>query len=130
MIVLDSNIIIEILKGNDKVINRVEEIGLENVCLTYITVMEVIYGARNKREKKIIEEFLRSFEILYSNENIDMQAVEYINKFSLSHDARIPDVIIAAICVYYHYELFTFNLKDFVYIPGIKIMQFDESKRQ
>jgi len=123
MIVLDSNVIIEILKGNDDVIRKVEEVKLDNICLTYITVMEVIYGARDKREKKIIEEFLQKFEILYSNEIIDRQAVEYINNFSLSHNAKIPDVIIAAICVYHDYDLITYNLKDFVYIPDIRLIK-------
>ena len=124
IVVLDSNIIIEILKGNEKIIESIEKVGFESVCITYITVMEVIYGARNKREKELIEKFLKGFNILYSNEDIDKLSIRYVNDFGLSHNAKLPDVIIASICTYHDVELMTLNIKDFRYIPDMRIYKF------
>jgi predicted nucleic acid-binding protein len=50
MILCDTNIIIEILKGNKGTINIIESIGLENIAISSVTVMELYFGALNKRE--------------------------------------------------------------------------------
>ena len=53
MILCDTNIIIEILKGNKRTINIIESIGLENIAISSVTVMELYFGALNKRELNI-----------------------------------------------------------------------------
>jgi hypothetical protein len=53
MILCDTNIIIEILKGNKGTINIIESIGLENIAISSVTVMELYFGALNKRELNI-----------------------------------------------------------------------------
>ena len=50
MILCDTNVIIEILKGNKKIIKITESIGLENIAISSITVMELYFGALNKKE--------------------------------------------------------------------------------
>jgi len=46
----DTNVIIETLKGDEKTIKIIEGIGLENIAICSITVMELYFGALNKRE--------------------------------------------------------------------------------
>jgi predicted nucleic acid-binding protein len=41
---------------------------------------------------------------------------------------RLPDAIIAATAIYHNTELFTLNLKDFRYIPEIKLYPFSEQQ--
>ena len=50
MILCDTNVIIEALKGDDKTIKIIERIGLENIAISSVTVMEMYFGALNKRE--------------------------------------------------------------------------------
>ena len=50
MILCDTNVIIETLKGDEKTIKFVERIGLENIGISSVTVMELYFGALNKRE--------------------------------------------------------------------------------
>ena len=50
MILCDTNVIIETLKGDDKTIKIIERIGLENIAISSVTVMELYFGALNKRE--------------------------------------------------------------------------------
>ncbi|GHT60215.1 hypothetical protein FACS18945_6290 [Bacteroidia bacterium] len=35
----------------------------------------------------------------------------------------LPDAYIAATALYYNIELFTLNLKDFIFIPNLKLYQ-------
>ena len=41
--------------------------------------------------------------------------------FKLSHNLQIPDAIIGAMSIVYDIELFTYNTKDFKFLPGIKL---------
>ncbi|MDB4920254.1 MAG: hypothetical protein JWQ54_2237 [Mucilaginibacter sp.] len=67
-------------------------------------------------QKKITQ-----YNILHYNEEVSRNAIWLINKFKLSHNLQIPDAIIGAMSIVYNIELFTYNLKDFKFIPGIKL---------
>ena len=58
MILCDTNIIIEIFKGNERTIEKIKTIGLENIVISSITVMELYFGALNKRELNRIKKDL------------------------------------------------------------------------
>lgn len=53
-ILADTNIIIEVLKNNKKIVEKIKTIGIENFAVSCITVMELFYGALNKNELKEI----------------------------------------------------------------------------
>jgi len=50
-------------------------------------------------------------------------ATQLIDQFNLSHGLLIPDAIIAASAVVHQIELFTYNVKDFQFIPDIKLYE-------
>ncbi len=52
-IVLDTNILIEILKNNKQTIKEVEEYDIHHISV--ITAMELFYGAFNKTELQKLE---------------------------------------------------------------------------
>jgi tRNA(fMet)-specific endonuclease VapC len=54
MILIDTNILIEIYKNNASIIDIVKEIGQNNIAISDITCAELFYGARNKRELQVI----------------------------------------------------------------------------
>ena len=57
MILLDTNILIQILKGDKETISRVESFT-QHIAISIISAMELYYGAFNKAEVKKIEKFL------------------------------------------------------------------------
>ncbi|MEL6257118.1 MAG: type II toxin-antitoxin system VapC family toxin, partial [Bacteroidota bacterium] len=57
------------------------------------------------------------------NENISKHAQGMIEGLSISHGLSIPDAIIVSTAVIHEIELFTYNLKDFRFIPNIKLYQ-------
>lgn len=60
MILCDTNVIIETLKGDEKNIKIIEGIGLENIAISSVTVMELYFGALNKRELSKIKKHLKN----------------------------------------------------------------------
>ena len=123
MILCDTNIIIEILKGNKRTINIIESIGLENIAISSVTVMELYFGALNKRELNKIKKHLQALNIVHFDTGISESAIKLIERFSKSHGLQIPDAIIAATAMTSKIKLFTFNLKDFKYIDGLKLIK-------
>ena len=123
MILCDTNVIIEILKGNKRTINIIESIGLENIAISSVTVMELYFGALNKSELNKIKKHLQALNIVHFDTDISESAIKLIERFSKSHGLQIPDAIIAATAMTSKIKLFTFNLKDFKYIDGLKLIK-------
>lgn len=121
MILCDTNIIIEVFKGNQSTIEDIHKIGIENMAISAITEMELYYGAFNKNELSKIKKALSSLEIIHINQDISYQAVDLIEKYSKSHSLRIPDSIIASTAIVENFKLFTYNLKDFNYIRNLRL---------
>ncbi|ACO03160.1 MAG TPA: type II toxin-antitoxin system VapC family toxin [Persephonella sp.] len=122
MIILDTNIIIELFKGNTETRELLESRNEENFSISIITGMELYYGAINKRELNKIKKFLKSFNLLAINEEISRISLELIEKYSKSHGLEIPDALIAATSIYYDAPLLTYNKKDFKYIKDLKLL--------
>ena len=123
MILCDTNVIIEIFKGNEKILKRIESIGLDDIAISSITVMELYFGAINKKELNKIKKHLKALNIVHFDNDVSKMAVSMIESYSKSHGLQIPDAIIAATGLLYEIKLLTLNLKDFRYIAGLKLHQ-------
>lgn len=117
--ILDTNILIEILKNNQQTISEVEL--FEHHCISSITKMELFYGALNKQELEKLNKFISLFEILNIDENISKKATDLIYIYAKSHNLSIPDGLIAATSLEYGYKLMTYNKKDFRFIQNIQL---------
>ena len=123
MILCDTNVIIETLKGDDKTITIIERIGLENIAISSVTVMELYFGALNKRELNKIKKHLKALNLVHFDNNVSELAVRLIENYSKSHGLQIPDAIIAATALSSEIKLLTLNLRDFRYIDGLKLQK-------
>jgi predicted nucleic acid-binding protein len=52
VILCDTNIFIEIYRGNEKVIQVIEDISQNRIAISDVTAAELLYGARNKLVSK------------------------------------------------------------------------------
>jgi len=121
MLLCDTNIFIEVYRRNSVVFTELEKIGYENIAISGITRGELFYGALNKAELKLIKKDLDNVNILHINVEISEMAVNLVEKYCLSHKLDIEDALIAATAIYYDIELFTLNVKDFKFIPELKL---------
>ena len=121
MILLDTNVLIEILKGNQTTIKKIEEFNT-TLCISSITVMELYYGAINKAEVKKLEKFMGLFMVIQINSKISKRSIELVKTYAKSHSLDIPDSLIASTSLEKNHTLFTYNTKDFKYISSIKLV--------
>ena len=121
MLLCDTNIFIEVYRRNVAICAELEKIGHENIAISDITRGELFYGAINKAELKLINNDLSKVSVLHINEEISDMAVNLVETYCLSHKLDIEDALIAATAIYYHIELFTLNIKDFKFIPNVKL---------
>ena len=123
MILCDTNVLIEAFKGNEKIIKKIEHIGIENIGISSVTVMELYYGVLNKRELNKIKKEINALTIVHFSDAISKLAVRLIENYGKSHGLQIPDAIIAATALSFEWKLLTLNIKDFRFIDGISIQR-------
>ena len=121
MTLLDTNILIQILKGDELTIDKVQSLS-GNVAISAISAMELYYGAFNIAEIKKIEKFLSLFKILHLNKEISTKSIKLIQTYAKSHNLDIPDSLIAATAIVNRCKLLTYNIKDFKYIEVIELI--------
>ena len=121
IVFVDSCIVIDYTKKVQRVISAIDMI--DQPCFNFIVEMELLQGARNKRDLVAIQQQLESFSLLNCPPEVESLSTNLIATFNLSHNLTIGDAVIAATCLTYDIPLWTYNLKDFRFIPGIELFK-------
>jgi tRNA(fMet)-specific endonuclease VapC len=127
MYLLDTNIIIYTLKNRYENIKvRIELAGMNNVCVSSLTVAELEYGASKSKNREkaraIMYEFLTPFEIL----NFDTKSAEFYGRIRADLESSGQmigpiDLLIASIAMANNATIVTNNEREFERIKGLKI---------
>jgi predicted nucleic acid-binding protein len=123
LIICDTNIIIELLKDNREIKNTCLKIGYNKLSISPITSAEMYFGAFDKKEMAKIDKFLQKFAILPLKEEISSIFAELMKKYCQSHKPFIGDMLIAATALHHEIEIYTLNVKDFQFIPNLRLYQ-------
>lgn len=122
MILADTNIFIEIYRGNADVIASVKRIGQDQLTVSDVTRAELFFGARNKNELHAINKDLDQLVILPISSEISTLAINLVRKYCLSQRLSLPDALIAATAIIHNLTLYTLNRKDFCFHDKIKLL--------
>ncbi len=126
---LDTNVVIQILRGDKAIIKQVYEVGIDNCCISEITIAELYYGAVKGNRKSnfddidIIRRMFQIIPIYDSFEQLARIRLELKNKGKLI-DAY--DMMIGATAVYYGFTLVTHNTKHYINIPDILLEDWQQ----
>ncbi len=123
MVLCDTNIFISAFNGRQDTIDQLDKIGLDEIVLSAVTVMELFQGMGNKEELARMKKKIRYYDVVQMDEDISAKAVELIETYKLSHGLSIPDAIIGATAVVHQIPLYTYNIRDFDFLPGIILYQ-------
>lgn len=105
---LDTNIIIGLLNGNDACLKPINPIDLTNAAITQITRIELLsFGHLGFEENQKIENFIARIHTFSLDKDIEKTTIELRKK----HAIKLPDAIIAATAITYDLELITLDQK-------------------
>jgi tRNA(fMet)-specific endonuclease VapC len=125
VILLDTDVCIEILRGNEKAIRR-QEACPEELAVSFMTAAELFYGAEHsdfpERSHMLVQRFLVAVPMIQSEDGI-------LHRFAALKAGlkrrRLPlpdaDIFIAATALEHANALVTGNAKRFSRIEGLRI---------
>ncbi|MBS1533194.1 MAG: type II toxin-antitoxin system VapC family toxin [Bacteroidetes bacterium] len=122
MVLCDTNVFIHAFNGNAAVIDKMQQIGLEQIAVSVITVMELYQGMSNKTELAQMKRKIRYYDFIDIDIATSQLATSLVEKYKLSHNLQIPDAIIGATAVIHRIPFYTYNRKDFDFIPGMQLI--------
>jgi len=121
MVIFDTNILIEIYRGNDLIKSTVERIIDDTIYISTITAAEFLVGAKDKRDFIRLEKELEDYTQIPLSAEITEVFLDIFKKYTLSRRPDIADTLIAATALYYDLPLYTLNKKHFQFLPGIRL---------
>ncbi len=130
MILLDTDICIEILRKNEKVISSREKDN-DDIGISFISVGELYFGAERsakpKKNMRLIEEFLITINIIHSDISIMIKFGE-LKAYLKNNSILLPDadLLIAATTFIKAERLITGNVKHFEHFPNLSIENWIE----
>ena len=123
MILLDTDVMIDYLRGFEPARLWFESVREQEIGLPGLVAMELLQGCQNAREQSRVEKALRSFTIYWADAEHSERALRNFASFRLSHQLGLLDALIAESAIGQNAELATFNRKHYSVIRELKIVQ-------
>ena len=120
-VLVDSNILIAVLRRHEEVISALTKLSEDAVPIcSALSIYEVEQGARPD-EIDSTRRFLEAFDVAPVNHAVAQKAAELVRASKRSIRQIDPiDFLIAATCLVHRYELLTLNRKDFQF-PDLQL---------
>ena len=129
---LDTDICIELIKHNERVLDKVEAVGEENCFVTDITIAELFFGAaKSARPDHFddVDNILQSFDLKPLLPSLRLYGE---NKALLEDQGRMIgefDLLIGSCAVYHNLIMVTSNIKHFNHIPNIQLEDWAQKSK-
>jgi predicted nucleic acid-binding protein len=117
--ILDTTIVIDILRADPVALYWYEGLGQQRVAITPIVWMEIVQGARDKTDRAQLLRFLRQFPVEHPTADDNHWAMRQFAQFHLSHGVEMADVMIASVAVRDSVPLYTLNLRHYQPLVGV-----------
>ena len=122
---LDTNICIHFFRGDYNLIDKIENVGLENCAISEITLAELVFGAENSKYPKknyqlinTLSEHVAILPILDAIREYGKQKVRLRKKGKMISDF---DLLIGTTALVNDLIMVTENLKEFTRIENIEL---------
>lgn len=113
-ILLDTDVIIECLKGNREIVDALEGVHNKGYIISFTPIPRAeVYAGLRKGEEERIDELLQTMESLSIDDKIGKVAGVYLAEFRKSHNLEIADALIAAAAMLNKAYLYTLNQKHY-----------------
>ncbi|HET8865636.1 MAG TPA: type II toxin-antitoxin system VapC family toxin [Gracilimonas sp.] len=119
-VLVDTDILIDIFRGNIKLDTELKD---HSLSISAVTFVELIQGENTSRKEiSLINSYIKEFNFLHISEDISVLGVDLVKEYSPSHNLKLADALIAATAILHDLSLLTLNKKDFKYIPELDLL--------
>lgn len=122
MYVLDTDILIDVLRGNQPAITWFTTL-IEVPSIPGFVAMELIQNAKNKQQVNQVFKLIAPLPIIWLTEIDCAMALSDFSQYHLSDGVGLLDALIAHCAIGKNATLCTFNVKHYRIIPHLKIAQ-------
>jgi tRNA(fMet)-specific endonuclease VapC len=123
MIILDTDIMIDLLRQYQPALAWLQSIDGEEIVLPGFVVMELIQGCRSSAEQEKVWVQLQVYEVAWPSSQVCDEALFAFRRHHLSHGLGILDALIGQMAVALNLPLCTFNQKHYRAIANLKTVQ-------
>lgn len=123
MIILDSDIMIDILRKHPPATVWLSSLGDEEISLPGFVLMELIQGCRNKTEQEKLEKSVTSYSMVWPSSKTCDEALSVFSRYHLSHSLGLLDALIGETALALNLPLHTFNQKHYAAISNLITVQ-------
>ena len=122
---IDTSVFIWAFRGNKKAMQLLNE--TEELLISTVVYIELMQGARNKRELRDIDTTLEMLQVktIPINEMISLKATELVKNYFHSHSVELADALIGATALLHKKPLITCNIKHFAPIQKLTVISFN-----
>ena len=115
----DTDVLIWALRGSKKAAKEID--GVESRFISAVNYMELMQGARNKREQIMLKQFLNEldFVVLPITEAISHRAMVFIEEYALQSGIQLADALVFATACEHSLTLCSANQKHFRNIQSL-----------
>ena len=124
MILCDTGVFIQLVRGNSTFEREILRIGSGNLGISDISVGDIYFGIR-RGESRRTKELIRYFQRFTLSKDVSKLFVEIMSDRSLPR-MTIPDALIAATAITNQIQLFTLNVNDFKFFCSVIFCRFTD----
>ena len=117
---VDTDVLIDISRNNEAAIDFLDQLD-DSWSMSIITALELIVGARNKKEVTQIDQLVAAYSVIPLTTEIGNSSYSVLREFAKSHGLRVFDSLIAATAIVGNLTLVTRNKKHFQMISYLKL---------
>ena len=123
MILLDTDVMVDILRGYEPARQWLESATSQEIGVPGLVAMELLQGCQNGREQKRLEKALSAYLLYWAEPQDCARALKNFAAYRLSHQLGLLDALIAETAVGFDAELATFNTKHYKILKDLRTIQ-------
>ena len=123
MILLDTDVLIDLLRQYPPAVDWLNAIGEEEITIPGFVAMELLQGCRDKAEQEKVEGALGNYGVIWPSTETCEAALLVFSQYHLSHNLGLLDSLIGQMAVALSLPLYTFNQKHYAALASMKTIQ-------
>lgn len=123
MILLDTDVLIDVLRKHPAALEWLKALGGEEVGVPGFVMMELVQGCRTRKEAHALGRQFASAAIVWRDEETCNRALETYRACRFSHGTGMLDCLVGELAVALGLPLHTFNQKHYSGIGGLTTVQ-------